>query len=100
MCNKCADVSSLVLTRPSNSSQALQGLEWYLPAGKTLNASSGAFGAKFAAIEPVRNLTWMGDLLTSEMRNMSRWAYINATWMGQESRNGTVKAATCVLYGK
>jgi hypothetical protein len=63
-------------------------------------ASSGSFGAKFAAIEPVENLTWMGGLLTSEMRNMSRWAYVNATFMGQESGNGTVKAATCILYSK
>ncbi|KAH7400964.1 hypothetical protein DE146DRAFT_755402 [Phaeosphaeria sp. MPI-PUGE-AT-0046c] len=93
MCNKCIDISSLVSTRATNYSKET---EYMLPTG--LNVSYGGPPGEFAAIQPAKNLTWMGDLLTPELRAMSRWAYVNATFLGNREVNGTAKAAACFLY--
>jgi hypothetical protein len=94
MCNTCTDVSSLVVRKVNTS--AFETL-YTLPNG--FNASSKSGGATLAMIKPSLDLSWMGELLTPKLRTMSRWAYVNATFIAINHRNNTAGvAAVCVLY--
>jgi hypothetical protein len=94
MCNTCIDVSSLV-ARQGNAS-AFDTL-YTLPNG--FNVSLKAGSAELAMIKPSPDLSWIGELLTPELRTMSRWAYVNATFIAINYPNNTAGlAAVCVLY--
>jgi hypothetical protein len=94
ICNTYIDVSSLV-TRKVNAS-AFKTL-YTLPNG--FNASSTSGSATLAMIKPSSDLSWMGELLAPKLRTMSRWAYVNATFIAPNYRNNTAGVAViCVLY--
>jgi hypothetical protein len=54
------------------------------------------FTSNNVLIKPDTNLTWLGNLLTPELRAMSRWAYVNTTFLETGVNNSV--AVTCVLY--
>jgi hypothetical protein len=103
MCDKCIDISHLAshqsyLTRINESRTG-----FILPNGFNVSAGSDSLlPANNTLIGPTPDLLWLGELLTPELRTMSRWAYINATFLSTFNsfeRNKTVAvAATCVLY--
>jgi hypothetical protein len=96
MCNTCINVTSLISreVKPLGNATTLDRTEYTLPNG--LNVSYWGPGSDLASIKPDSSLTWLGDMLTQELRDMSRWAYINATFL--EGRQISSVAATCVLY--
>jgi hypothetical protein len=90
MCNTCVDVSFLV-ERKGNAS-AFQ-TSYTLPNGFNISFD------EVAMIRPSSDLSWMGDLLTPELTAMSRWAYVNATFISTSYPNNTAgPASVCVLY--
>jgi hypothetical protein len=74
VCNKCVDIASLV-----SSNKTGQSTQYTLP--NSFNVSYYPGGSDTAMIRPATNLTWMGDMLTPELRAISRWAYVNATFL-------------------
>jgi hypothetical protein len=99
MCDRCIDVVSLVSRNhtPTDGGQTT----FMLPNGISLTHSWGP--SAFAVIRPSAGLRWLGDLLTPELRAISRWAYINTTFLtisdDPTPLNQTkVTAAVCVLY--
>jgi hypothetical protein len=94
VCSACVDVASLISSKKmSNASNTMQRI---LPNG--FNVSYFGGGSTFALVRPTKDLTWLGDLLTPEIKAMSRWAYVNATFLAQRGENSTTTAAVCVLY--
>jgi hypothetical protein len=108
MCEKCINVASLVsrtyISRNSSSNAPSAMLR--LPNG--LNFTYSATPDVISRIKPSPSLTWLGDLLTPELRAMSRWAYVNATFLAVSATKSpldnttelkdAVTAALCVLY--
>ena len=97
MCNRCVDIATLV-SRVDCGSGSCHGTEarYTLPSG--LNVSGQNMGsATFATLQPASDLQWLGDLLTPELRAISRWSYVNATFLTVNTKRD-VKAAVCVLY--
>lgn len=93
MCNKCVDVSSLVVRNGSDKGGSCQTLT--LPNNlSTLHCGSGSTNVR---IRPSLDLAWMGEELTPELRAISRWAHVNATFL-TKSRNDSTTAAMCSLY--
>jgi hypothetical protein len=91
MCNKCVDISSLV-TRENVPYPVLS-----LPNNISVSRTGG--DREVVRIKPNTDLSWMGDLLTPELRSFSRWAYVNASFIGLNSyANETVAATMCSLY--
>jgi hypothetical protein len=97
MCNRCVDVSSLV-SRVDCGSGSCNGtkVQYILPNGLNVTEWDRS-PSSFAKIQPTSDLQWLGDLLTPELRAMSKWAYVNATFLASKTEND-VKAAVCVLY--
>jgi hypothetical protein len=99
MCDKCIDVTPLV-SRSYNST--LDKIKFTLPNGMNQNYTGA--GGRFATIEPSANLEWMGELLTPDLRKMSRWAYVNTTFLtlsgnfSHATEDIGVLATVCVLY--
>jgi hypothetical protein len=126
MCNKCTDVTSLIFV-PSDPTQynntrfdvdpnfsdsgdvanytasttvynyTSYDTVFALPNDITVNYYEGSSSP--VRIKPSKDLEWMGEMLTPELRALSRWSYVNATFLATESvekDNGT--AAVCVLY--
>ncbi|KAF3033408.1 hypothetical protein E8E12_000790 [Didymella heteroderae] len=91
MCNKCVDVSSLV-TRENVPYPVLS-----LPNNVSVSRTGG--DREVVRLQPSTDLTWMGDLLTPDLRSLSRWAYVNASFIGLNSyANNTAAATMCSLY--
>ena len=98
MCDKCIDVSSLVSSQYSSTTRQKN---FTLPNGAKIKFS-GSPGT-FAMISPSTDLQWLGNLLTPELRAMSRWAYVNTTFFTVQNTTSSVEqrestAAVCVLY--
>jgi uncharacterized membrane protein len=93
MCNKCIDVAALVTT--TNDTRSSSSSHYTLPNG--YNVSNGA-GRVTDIISPSPSLDWLGERLTPELRAMSRWAYVNATYLAIPVRLEVPVAAVCVLY--
>jgi hypothetical protein len=94
MCDTCIDVSPLVSRTKETNTTTLYTLPW-----NGLNVSWARGGTpNVVIIKPTRDLSWLGDLLTSEIRAMSRWAYVNATFLAVDHNNTAATAATCILY--
>ncbi|XXH00567.1 hypothetical protein Hte_006915 [Hypoxylon texense] len=101
LCNKCADITSLVSTSSSEF-----GHMYSLPNG--FNISDYIPDFRTVLISPATDLEWLGDKFTSELRTISRWAFSNVTFLtltpqecrtsGQLSCPGAYQAALCVLY--
>jgi hypothetical protein len=91
VCNKCVDIASLV-----SSNKTGQSTQYTLP--NSFNVSYYPGGSDTAMIRPATNLTWMGDMLTPELRAISRWAYVNATFLAVDRNHTAAVAAACVLY--
>lgn len=89
MCNFCTDVTELVKIQPGNFS----AYSTSLPNG--LNISTDGYTP--AATRPSPNLSWMGRLLSDEHKTISRWAYVNATFLATARRNNSL-ASVCSLY--
>jgi hypothetical protein len=97
MCSRCVDVSSLV-SRVDCGSGSCNGtkVQYILPNG--LNVTEWDYGSTaFAKLQPASDLQWLGDLLTPELRAMSRWSYVNATFLASKTKKDA-KATVCVLY--
>jgi hypothetical protein len=93
MCNICTDVSSLVRRETSTCPYPTLSLP------NNMSVSRGCGDREVVRIQPDMDLSWMGDLLTTELRSFSRWAYVNASFIALNSyANETVAAATCSLY--
>ncbi|UPX13759.1 uncharacterized protein EKO05_0004258 [Ascochyta rabiei] len=93
MCNKCTDISSLVVRENSTCGYPVLSLP------NNMSVSRGCGGREVVRIQPNSDLSWMGELLTSELRTFSRWAYVNASFVGLNSyANETVAAVMCSLY--
>ncbi|KAK8076475.1 hypothetical protein PG994_003747 [Apiospora phragmitis] len=96
MCSKCIDISSLayVLEKPNGPTIHL----------KNIPEEYGVFGSSTtveAVIKGTHDLAWLGDLFTPELREISRWAYVNATFLAKGQSPTTAKdkvAAVCCLY--
>jgi hypothetical protein len=96
MRNACVNVERLVARTMVETSNGLGPLatRYALPNG--LNITQGSY--VYAKIEPSSDLRWMGDLLTSELRIISRWAYANATFLATSNNEKVTAAAVCTLY--
>jgi hypothetical protein len=93
MCSRCIDISSLVVRENATCGYPVLSLP------NNLSLSRGCGDREVVRIQPSSDLSWMGSLLTSELRSFSRWAYVNASFMGLNSfANETVAAAMCSLY--
>ncbi|KAK8092061.1 hypothetical protein PG997_002422 [Apiospora hydei] len=88
MCNKCVDVSSLDYVHESKTLRLKN-----VP--KKYNISDHDY---LAIIRPIPDLAWLGDLLTPELRAISRWAYINSTSLAKDKSGEKAVAAVCSLY--
>jgi hypothetical protein len=94
MCDTCIDVSPLVSRTKETNTTTLYTLPW-----NRFNVSWARGGTQnVVIIKPTRDLSWLGDLLTSEIRAMSRWAYVNATYLAVNHNNTAATAVTCILY--
>ncbi|WQF90404.1 hypothetical protein CDEST_15418 [Colletotrichum destructivum] len=87
MCSECVDVSPLVSTNEDGYKT--------LPNGFNLSSYEGDAGSTMSLIKPTSDLAWMGDFLTPQHRTLSRWAYINVTYL---TTNISSTAAVCSLY--
>ncbi|WQF76703.1 hypothetical protein CDEST_01717 [Colletotrichum destructivum] len=87
MCSECVDVSPLVSINEDGDKT--------LPNGFNLSSYEGDAGSKISLIKPTPDLAWMGDFLTPQHRALSRWAYINITYL---KSNISSTAAVCSLY--
>jgi hypothetical protein len=98
MCDTCVDIASLVSIKNNVSlgSKSIGVRLYTLP--NHFNVSCSPSGSDTAIIRPAKDLAWMGDLLTSELKAKSRWAYVNATFLSVGSNSSTAIAATCILY--
>ncbi|UPX19125.1 uncharacterized protein EKO05_0009397 [Ascochyta rabiei] len=108
MCSVCTDVTSLV--SPQNVSEGSGEytspmLYNVLPNG--VNVSAEYSKGYVMKLYPTANLSWMGELLSPEVRLKSRWAYSNVTMLATGSScfsgeyrndNCTVAAAVCSVY--
>ncbi|KAJ0156423.1 hypothetical protein CTA2_12779 [Colletotrichum tanaceti] len=84
MCSKCTDVASLI--------SRMETGDPILPNGFNLsNEVKGAEGHS-ALMDTASDFIWLGDMLTPDLRALSRWAYVNVTFLTNES------AAVCHLY--
>ncbi|CAO2651917.1 Nn.00g002000.m01.CDS01 [Neocucurbitaria sp. VM-36] len=92
MCSQCIDVNSLIRVNETEDFTL-----YTLP--DSTNVSYYAGGSNIVMIQPTRNLTWLGDMLTPGLRAASRWAYVNVTFLtlGGQDLNVTT-AAACTLY--
>jgi hypothetical protein len=93
MCNRCIDVTALVTK--TNDTRSSSSSRYTLPNG--YNVSDGA-GRVTETISPSSSLDWLGERLTPELRAMSRWAYVNATYLAIPVGLEVPVAAVCVLY--
>lgn len=98
MCDRCIDIASLILR---NYNLSAREVTFTLP--NEMNITYSGAPKTFAMIRPSANLQWLGDLLTPELRAMSRWAYVNTTFLTVSGKNVPVNetgvtAAVCLLY--
>ncbi|KAK8108665.1 hypothetical protein PG984_014466 [Apiospora sp. TS-2023a] len=94
MCSKCIDISSLIYQSEYNGSLYLKGV----PENYGINGSGFV---DLIIVKPSPELAWLGDLLTPDLRAVSRWAYVNSTVLAQSSpasNKTTLVAAVCSLY--
>jgi hypothetical protein len=109
MCSVCTDVTSLVsLKNVSDTSYNYTTYMAYNVLPNGLNVSAEYYTSYVMKLDPTADLTWMGDLLSPEVRLKSRWAYTNVTmlatgssclgWAYTPKDNCTVAAAVCSLY--
>jgi hypothetical protein len=98
ICNRCVDIASLVSRVECEPDLCFeqQKVQYTLPTGLNIIESAHSASA-FAKIHPTSDLQWLGDLLTLELRAMSKWAYVNDAFLASKTEND-VKAAVCVLY--
>ncbi|RII12526.1 hypothetical protein CUC08_Gglean004643 [Alternaria sp. MG1] len=100
MCNICADVVSLVTAKDLDATT--NETRYALPNGFNFTYDRPQTNTKVAEIWPTEDLEWMADLFTPELRAASRWAYINATFMGRGrgaiQDNANLTAVMCSLY--
>ncbi|KAK8015647.1 hypothetical protein PG991_008535 [Apiospora marii] len=89
MCSKCIDISSLVYTTVQDS-MYLKGI----PEEYGVNGSMN----DVITIKGSPGLAWLGDLLTPDLRAISRWAYVNSTILARASDGRNYIAAVCSLY--
>jgi hypothetical protein len=93
MCSKCTDISSLVVRENETCGYPVLSLP------NNISLSRGCGDREVVRVRPNIDLSWMGDLLTPESRSASRWAYVNASFIGLNSyANETVAAVMCSLY--
>jgi hypothetical protein len=93
MCNKCIDTSSLVARQNATCGYPVLSLP------NNMSLSRGCGDREVVRIQPNIDLSWMGDLLTPDLRSFSRWAYVNVSFVGLNSyANETVAAVMCSLY--
>jgi hypothetical protein len=92
MCNRCINVTALATKTDDTGSSSSR---YTLPNGH--NVSDGA-GQVTDMISPSSSLDWLGERLTPELRAMSRWAYVNATYLAVPVGLDEPVAAVCVLY--
>lgn len=94
MCSTCTDVASLV--RVSNDTDGCS--VYSLPSGLNYTESCGTT-TESVFITPTPNLSWMGEMLTPELKAMSRWAYVNVSILASPRfpSNG-IFAMVCNLY--
>lgn len=93
MCNKCIDISSLVVREDLTCGYPVLSLP------NNMSLPKGCDGREVVRIQPNSDLSWMGELLTPELRAISRWAYVNASFFGSNSyANESVAAVMCSLY--
>jgi hypothetical protein len=99
MCDRCIDIASLVLR---NYNATTREVTFALPNG--INLTYDGNSRTFVIIRPSNDLRWLGELLTPELRAISRWAYVNTTFLTVDGKikNSTedvhATAAVCVLY--
>lgn len=93
MCNKCVDVMSLVRSGTNADCPSTD-----LPNKISLRGScGGSFDLIQTQSDP--DLSWMGDLLTPEIKSASRQAYVNVSVLALgEWGNTTAVAMMCNLY--
>ncbi|KAK8117554.1 uncharacterized protein PG998_005835 [Apiospora kogelbergensis] len=91
MCSKCIDVSPLAVF----TDQGTIGLQ-NAPKDYNITRIGGSHGA---IIKGTRDLAWLGNLFTPDFREISRWAYVNSTFLASAKGNDSrVIAAVCSLY--
>jgi hypothetical protein len=75
-----------------------------LPNGSNFTYSIYGIGEdnKIAQIWPTADLDWMADLFTPELKTISRWAYVNVTFMARaftvDEHDANLTAVVCTLY--
>jgi hypothetical protein len=93
MCSMCADLTSLV----SRNRTGLTGYCDTLVLPNNFSIMQCAGGSDNVMIRPSDDLSWMGAVLSPELRASSRWAHVNATFL-TIARDDSVTAAMCSLY--
>jgi hypothetical protein len=93
MCSNCIDVTALITK--TNDTRSSSSSRYTLPNGYNISDGSGPVTD---IIRPSSSLDWLGERLTPELRAMSRWAYVNATYLSIPVRLKVPVAAVCVLY--
>ncbi|KAK8022230.1 hypothetical protein PG993_012997 [Apiospora rasikravindrae] len=88
MCNKCVDISSLACVDEQNTLQLKN-----VPKEYNISGHEDA-----AVMRSTPDLVWLGDLFTPELRAVSRWAYINSTFIAKDKSGEMAVAAVCSLY--
>lgn len=93
MCNMCADLTSLVSRNQTDGSGYCDTLT--LPNNFSIMRCSG--GSTNVMIRPSEDLSWMGAILSPELRAGSRWSYVNTTFL-TIAQDDSITAAMCSLY--
>lgn len=94
VCSKCTDVTTLISL--NNRDYPLCS-DYSLPNGDEATLCWDNTMPRIASIRPTFNLSWMGDLLTEDVRIKSRWAYVNATFVAVSPKNESF-ASVCSIY--
>jgi hypothetical protein len=96
MCSKCTEITTFV-SRSSTSNFSDGSALYILPNGFNLTHQNR--GINVATIGPATDLSWMGDMLTPELKAFSRWAYVNVTFIAIPQATGaSIIATQCSLY--
>lgn len=97
MCSRCVDVSSLVDLVENNTET--NTLIWSLPNGKSITFENTLYdNGAFANMTTNSDFSWLGNLLSPELVQASRWAVANVTSLAFSSAQcGATLTPQCPL---
>ena len=91
MCNRCVDITFFVSSNKISDFCVTSSLpnDFYI--------SECLAGSDIVMIRSSEDLSWMGADLTPELRVITRWSHVNATFLSV-AQNDSITATMCSLY--